>query len=53
MKTVMLGAVLGVLVALAPAASLAILATVASQPLVWAFAAGVAARPRLARRFAR
>ncbi|MDX3235673.1 hypothetical protein PV392_08230 [Streptomyces sp. ME03-5709C] len=53
MKALLLGALLGVLVALAPGACLAVLATVASQPLAWAFAAGVAARPRLARRFTR
>ncbi|WP_329187025.1 hypothetical protein [Actinacidiphila glaucinigra] len=53
MKALMLGILLGVVVALAPAACLTVLVAVASQPLVWAFAAGVAARPRLARRFTR
>lgn len=54
-KTLLLGLLLGVLAAfphlaapLVPAAR-----AIAMQPLLWAFAAGLIARPRLARRLTR
>ncbi|MDX2704068.1 hypothetical protein PV350_14530 [Streptomyces sp. PA03-6a] len=57
MKAVLLGVLLGLVVVFTPAAGTAVaglltagIVALASQPVVWAFAAGVAARPRLEQR---
>lgn len=49
MRWLILGALLGLLLVLCPA----LVVTLASQPVVVAFAIGLAARPRLARRMRR
>ncbi|MBY8879733.1 hypothetical protein [Actinacidiphila acidipaludis] len=55
MKTVLLGLLLGLLAAFPHLAAplLAAGRVVAVQPLLWAFCAGLAARPRIVRRFSR
>jgi hypothetical protein len=56
MRTVLLGLLLALLVAyphLAVAAAVPAIAWLAGQPIVWAFAAGLLARPRITRRLTR
>ena len=49
MKALLLGAVLALLVLLAPSSVAAVAAAVVMSPLVWAFTAGLLAQPRIAR----
>lgn len=55
MKTVLLGLLLGVLAAYPHLAvpAVPVVRALATQPLLWAFCAGLAARPRITRRLFR
>jgi hypothetical protein len=55
MKTLLLGLLLGLLAAFPHLAAPLVAAglSLAVQPLVWAFCAGLVARPHIARRFSR
>ncbi|MFF4347549.1 hypothetical protein [Streptomyces sp. NPDC001530] len=50
MRWILLGALLGLLLVLCPAFLLGLVAALASQPIIVAFAAGAVLWPRIARR---